>query len=43
MGIPIPTIYTYTRHDSDKIEEVVIDGQQRLKTIMLFVENEFFS
>lgn len=41
MGIPIPTIYTYTRHDSDKIEEVVIDGQQRLKTIMLFVENEF--
>lgn len=41
MGIPIPTIYTYTRQDSDKINEIVIDGQQRLKTIKQFVKNQF--
>lgn len=41
MGIPIPTIYTYTRHDSNEIKEIVIDGQQRLKTIKLFVNNVF--
>ncbi len=41
MGIPIPTIYTYTRQDSNEIKEIVIDGQQRLKTIKLFVKNQF--
>lgn len=41
MGIPIPTIYTYTRQDSNEIKEIVIDGQQRLKTIKQFVKNQF--
>lgn len=41
MGILIPTIYTYTRHDSNEIKEIVIDGQQRLRTISQFVNNVF--
>lgn len=37
-GMPIPNIYTYLEHDSDK--ELVIDGQQRLTTIKKFINDK---
>ena len=43
MGIPIPGIYSYTRQDSDDkdFKEIIIDGQQRLRTIKQFINNVF--
>ncbi|MYH97598.1 MAG: DUF262 domain-containing protein [Acidimicrobiia bacterium] len=38
-GLPVPPIFLYTETDSDKL--LVIDGQQRLKSIAYFFEGFF--
>lgn len=38
LGIPLPTIYLAEEANG---KEVVIDGQQRLTAVKLFMENEF--
>jgi len=39
LDMPIPTIYTYCDNEINK--EVIIDGQQRLTSIISFLKNEF--
>ena len=39
VGLPVPPVFVYTEHRSQKY--LVIDGQQRLKSIFYFLEGTF--
>jgi len=39
VGLPVPAIFLYTEPDTQKL--LVIDGQQRLKSIYYFIEGYF--
>lgn len=39
LGLPVPAIFLFT--DDEKNEQLVIDGQQRLKTLVYFFEGFF--
>ena len=39
LGLPVPAIFLFT--DGEKNEQLVIDGQQRLKTLVYFFEGFF--
>ena len=39
MGLPVPPVYLYAEHRS--LERLVIDGQQRLKSVFYFLEGRF--
>lgn len=39
VGFPIPSVYSYFDQDSNK--QMIIDGQQRLTTLISYMNNEF--
>lgn len=39
LGLPVPSIFLYKEHDTQRL--LVIDGQQRLRSVFGFMENNF--